>query len=262
MSDLKATHPSRLQSHRHRPYESVRRRLLLAMPFALAACESGPPVRTSFPPFDFSYLTRLRLNVATIDIDNSWQAAPDPREVGAYAPIPPAAALHQMALDRLAAGGGSGRAVFTILDASLLRFSGRVEANFAVRLSATSGDATRSAYAEARVARSQSFDDDDPATLRETLYTLVKQAMDDMNVEFEYQVRRSLHDWLQTTSTTAPLPPAVQTQDLPPPPSGAPASLAPPPPPGAMSPGAMSPPPRMLRPPAMPRMTDPNDQPD
>jgi hypothetical protein len=257
MSDLKATKAAIRPTAPHGSSRPMARRLLLGLPFALAACESRPPARTNYPPFDFSYLTRLRLNVATIDIDNSWHAAPDPREVGAYAPIPPATALHQMALDRLGAGGGSGRAVFTILDASLLRFSSRVEGVFAVRLSATSGDATRSAYAEARVSRSLSLDDDDPATLREALYTLVKQAMDDMNVEFEYQVRRSLHDWLQTTSTTAPLPPPVRTQDLPPPPNGAPASLAPPPPPAGMSP-----PPGTLRPPAMPRMADPNEQPE
>jgi hypothetical protein len=40
--------------------------------------------------------------------------------------------------------------------------------------------------------------------------------MEDMNVEFEYQVRRSLRDWLQEP-TTAPPPPPVERQPLGPP---------------------------------------------
>jgi hypothetical protein len=38
--------------------------------------------------------------------------------------------------------------------------------------------------------------------------------MDDINVEFEYQLRRSLSEYLQTTSPGAPPPPPVQSQDL------------------------------------------------
>jgi hypothetical protein len=218
------------------------RGVAVAVALLLAACVQAPPARTSFPPFDFTYLTKLRLNVATVDIDDSWQAPPDPRQIGAYAPIAPVAALHQMAIDRLGAGGTSGRAVFTIIDASLLRGGGRINGNFAVRLTVTNADGTRSAFAEARVARSSTLVDDDPATLRDALYTLVKQAMDDMNVEFEYQVRRALRDWLQTTAPNAPLPPPVQSQDLPPPGSAFP-SLPPDTAPG------LSPPPSNLPPP-------------
>jgi hypothetical protein len=237
------------------------RRWLLAVPLALAACAGDAPVRTSFPPLDFSYLTKLRLNVASVEIDDSWFAPPNAREVGAYAPIPPAAALHQMALDRLGAGGGSGRAVFTIVDASLLRGRGRIDGSLAVRLTATSGDGARSGYAEARVVRTLTLPDDDPATLRDALYKLVKQAMDDMNVEFEFQVRRSMRDWLQTTSDNAPPPPPVQSQDLPPPGAATGGATT-----GGAGPTPLAPPPdtpesHFNRPdPGMPRMSDPDDQ--
>ena len=49
---------------------------------------------------------------------------------------------------------------------------------------------------------------------RSVLYDFVGQMMTDMNVEFEFQVKRSLRDWLQLTATDAPPPPPVQSQDL------------------------------------------------
>jgi hypothetical protein len=41
--------------------------------------------------------------------------------------------------------------------------------------------------------------------------------MSDMNVEFEFQVRRSLKEYLQDTATAVPTPAPVQSQDLAPP---------------------------------------------
>jgi hypothetical protein len=49
--------------------------------------------------------------------------------------------------------------------------------------------------------------------LRSALYDMTKQMLDDMNVELEFQIRRSLRDNLQST-TTAPAPPPVEQQDL------------------------------------------------
>ena len=57
--------------------------------------------------------------------------------------------------------------------------------------------------------------------LRTALYDITTQMMQDMNVEFEFQVRQSLRDWLQV-ATTAPPPPPVEQQPL-----GAPVRPAP-----------------------------------
>jgi len=70
-------------------------------------------------------------------------------------------------------------------------------------------------YAEARVTRATAVSAD-AEPLRQTLYTLTTQMMRDMNVEFEYQLRRTLHDWLEeTTPASSAVPAPVEQQPLP-----------------------------------------------
>ena len=66
----------------------------------------------------------------------------------------------------------------------------------------------RSGFAQAIVSRQHSGPIDD---LRGTLYDVTKAAMDAMNVEFEYQVRRNLGPWLLSASAA---PPPVEQQPL------------------------------------------------
>jgi uncharacterized protein (DUF2336 family) len=81
----------------------------------------------------------------------------------------------------------------------------------AVHLDVVTTESVRAGFAEAQVTRTASV----PGDLRQALYDLTRQMLDDMNVEFEFQVRRSLRDWLQDT-TTAPPPAPVEQQELPP----------------------------------------------
>ena len=53
----------------------------------------------------------------------------------------------------------------------------------------------------------------DDTPLDAVLYQITKTLMDTMNVEFEYQVRRSLRDWLIAAPAPAPAP--VEQQPLP-----------------------------------------------
>jgi hypothetical protein len=190
-------------------------RLTLAAPLAVAGC-GGTPVQTVFPPLTYDYLTKLRLDVSAIEIDDSWNAQFGATQIGALSPVRPAAALRQMAQDRLVAAGESGRAIFKIQDATISQIRSRLQASFAVQLSLSTTDGTRSGYAEARVVRSSTLLDDDAPALRAALYQITKATMDDMNVELEFQVRRSLRDHLVADDTvgTAPPPPPVQQQDL------------------------------------------------
>ncbi len=188
----------------------------------LAGCGGGddaPPPTETFPALDYGYLPKLRLNVASVQVDDSWTPASDSGQHVEYlSPEQPLDALRDMAHTRLVTAGASGQARLVIEDASILRQDNRLDGSMAVRLDVSTGDGTRSGFAEARVARSLPESPDQSDGGRTAAYQLTKQMMDDMNVELEYQVRRTLSDYLQGAESTAPLPPPVQTQDLPPPP--------------------------------------------
>jgi hypothetical protein len=76
--------------------------------------------------------------------------------------------------------------------------------------------------------RSRRIDDDSREGIRAELYDMVKQMMASMNVELEFQIRRSLRDYLESGQPGAPPTPGpVEQQDLPPPASVPPSTLAP-----------------------------------
>lgn len=187
----------------------VARRMLLLLPLLAGACGGGDMPRSSFPPLTYTYLTPLRLNVSAVE----QAPPPSPGPLDDSNPAPPAQALLQMAQDRLAAGGSLGRAVFTVDDATITRTRGGLNGTMAVHLDVLTSDGTRAGFAEARVSRRV---DGIGSDLRAALYDITAQMMQDMNVEFEFQVRQSLREWLQE-ATTAPPPPAVEQQPLSPP---------------------------------------------
>ncbi|MDA8249824.1 MAG: hypothetical protein M0Z28_11685 [Rhodospirillales bacterium] len=186
-----------------------------ALPTLLLGCAQPAPPQ-SFPPLTFGYLTKLKLDVANIGVDNAWtpSTVANGEHVESQSPAQPVDALRRMVQDRLIPGGTTGAAVVTIDDASLTRVTDRFEASFAVHMDIHNADGTRSGYAEAKVARTRTISNYAPPAVRQALYDLVKATMADMNVEFEYQVRHSLKDWLQTTAPAAPVPPPVEQQDL------------------------------------------------
>lgn len=182
------------------------RRSLLLLPLLAAGCAGDAPARNDFPPLTYGYLTPLRLNVASIE----EAPPPPPGPLNGINPASPAQALLRMAQDRLAASGSLGRAVFTVEDASITRSGGGLDGALAVRLDVMTSDGTRAGFAQARVSRrAEGIGSDLPAAL----YDITAKMMQDMNVEFEFQVRQSLREWLQET-TTAPPPAAVEQQPL------------------------------------------------
>ncbi len=189
------------------------RRSVLLLPFLAAACADDEAAPRSYPLPSYSFLTLLRLNVANIEIDDRSPPA-GAGSIEALAPVRPVDCLKQMANDRLVASGSAGRAVFVIDRATLVRQGAVVDGVLAVHLDVFAGSGgERAGYAEARVARRRASTDSDE-NMRSVLYDFTLQMMNDMNVEFEFQVKRSLREWLQLTAGTAPPPPPVQTQDL------------------------------------------------
>jgi hypothetical protein len=183
--------------------------LLLAF-LTLAAC-AGPSKPRDFAPLTYDYLPQIRLNVASVDVDNRFVPA-SRDEVSDRSPIPPVVALRQMAQDRLKAFGTSGRAVLVIKDALLVRGRDEVVGRMAVELDVYTSDDKRAGFATAEVLQRRSGEMGD---LQGTLYDLTKAMMDRMNVELEFQVRRSLRDWLLPDVPADKV--SVQQQDLAPP---------------------------------------------
>lgn len=218
------------------PGPAATRRLVLALAagLALSACggrEEAPltsPPGTQFPPLAYDYLMPLRLNVGSVAIEQSF--VPQSGDLGGIAPVPPVSALRQMGQDRLGAFGADGRAVFTVRDATLRRESDEYVGVFAVTLALFNGD-TRVGFAEAQVNRRRTISAIMPRDA--ALYALTKDLMDQMNVEFEYQVRQTLRDFLVAAPSAAP---AVEQQPL-----TAPAAAAAPPPASSLVPAASAP---------------------
>ena len=193
-----------------------RRAFLLAplLPaFLVSACSDDPPP-SSYPPPSYDYLTTIRLNVGRVDIDDSWAPRGAARRVEHLAPVTPREALRRMAEDRLVAGGTTGRAVFVIEDASIIRGPRNYEATLAVRLDMADDAGNRIGQATARVVQVRPVRGETERAVRDDLYAFVRDLMNDMNVEFEYQMRRALRDALQSTTPTVPEPGPVESQSL------------------------------------------------
>jgi hypothetical protein len=210
------------------PKPGLTRRSAVLLPILFAACGREEP--ENFPALRYAYLPPIRLNVARIDIQQRFIPSGVAPDVSQLAPVSPVEALRAMAEDRLVAFGAAGQAVFSILDASLVRHRDLIEGAMAVRLEIFGPDGQPAGFAEARVSRQHTGDSD---SLRATLYDMVRLMMDAMNVEFEYQVRRVLRAWL--SSGTAAETPVEQTPLGAP---GAPSPLGP----GAPPSGSAAPP--------------------
>ncbi len=231
---------------------------LLAL--ACGACGGDEtPAPASFPPLTYGYLTKLSLNVGTIQVQDAHQPL-GAADVAAQSPVPPAEALAQMARDRLFAAGTTGSAVFTIDQASLQREpGGAVDGALVAHLDVLGSAGNLEGTARMQVTRQHvpgSEDESEPAVL----YSMTKQMLDDMNVELEYQIKRSLQAWLVPAGAVAA---PVQAQPLESPPSeggsappatGVPSALPPAvPPDGEAAPAPpMSPPPGFLHLPGQP----------
>ena len=190
------------------------RRSALLLPLLATACAAPEPPR-SFAPLRYDYLTPITLNVGVIDIDDHWQPI-SPADLSSLSPVRPKDALIALAQDRLRVGGSTGKAVYTIDDASLVQNGDSVLGSLAVHLDVYDADNARAAYAEARVARTRTGLGPRSA-LAGLLYDFTKQMMDAMNVEFEYQVRRSLQAWLVSAPKAEPAVGPVEQQPLAPP---------------------------------------------
>ncbi|HUB43471.1 MAG TPA: hypothetical protein VMB73_00670 [Acetobacteraceae bacterium] len=218
------------------------RRASLLLPFLLSACGGG---EETFPPLRYNYLPPIRLNVASFSIEQRFYPSGVRPDITGQDPVHPVEALRTMAEDRLQAVGTTGQAVFAITNASLTKVGGVITCGLTVVLEIYPTPGVRSGFAQATVSRQHIGSVDNmPATL----YDLTKNAMNALNVEFEYQVQANLQAYLATTTSVQPPVEAqpLQTAPAAPPPPG---SLVPP---ANASPTPLAPNPPMSAPPTSP----------
>jgi hypothetical protein len=96
--------------------------------------------------------------------------------------------------------GTTGRAVFNVTTANLVRDRARLTCLLGCRLEILSPEGGRLGFVEAQASRVVTGPD---AERPRAADLLLRRTMDDLNVEFEFQVRRNLKDWLVTAG---PLP--------------------------------------------------------
>jgi len=171
--------------------------LALAAPLGLAACSSEPPVQTSFPELQYTYLPQITLKVANVQVRDEYVPGPNAAQLIATAPEAPAAVLERMAHERLIGDGSPGSAVFAIKRASLNQVGDDLQGTMTVELSVETSNGERVGYADATVSRSETAPSNEtPDRMRAALYDLTKRMMADMNVELQYQIQKSLPEWL------------------------------------------------------------------
>jgi hypothetical protein len=186
---------------------AICRRTVFLVPLALAYCsdDDADVSPSQFASLRYDYLPPIQLNVSSIDVQQRFIPSGVPPDVTGSDPAPPIEALRTMANDRLQALGTANKATFAILDASLTRTKDVIRGQLAVSLTITDDAGKELGFAQAHVERSHAGR---VANLRQDLYDMTKAMMDDMNIEFEYQVRRNLKEWL--TSSAAPDTPVRQ----------------------------------------------------
>ena len=167
-----------------------RRRTLLLLPLLAGCGGEDAPQGAALPPgpIEYRHLTPLPLNVATIRLSPDAPVA-TPGDIGAGLRPSPADAVRTMARDRLVAAGTTGEAAFTIGQAAMLRSGGGLQCLLTCRLDIFDAEGERRGFVEAQAQRGRSGGQAGAPGAAELL---LRETMDVLNVEFEFQIRRAL----------------------------------------------------------------------
>jgi hypothetical protein len=192
----------------------MNRRDFLLATLALAACESGPPPRPTFPDIRFTDKPPLRIDARAIDIERQFRSTLQAPYVEHLFPVPPERAMENWARDRLQATGTTRRVRVRIIDAAVKET--RLEPTPGVRGAFTTDQAERydataemtldlmgeRGFAERSVAvkasRSRTVPEDITPNERERVwYELTQLLMADLDAELERQIRANFGFYLQ-----------------------------------------------------------------
>ena len=202
------------------------RRTVLILPLALGACASTPPPpQADGPPIGYTHLTQIRLDVATIVIEDRMPT-PGPADVGRSLQPSAAEAVRIMGRDRLAAFGSENRARFGVTRAQMLRTRNpagtgviasdpgeQLSCQLTARHDILDANDRRLGFAEASAERTRNVEST-AVGRRLGAESLLRQTMFDLNTEFEFQIRRALRPYLVEGNQAAP-PQPVGREELP-----------------------------------------------
>lgn len=192
------------------------RRAALLLPLLAAGCAGSDPPPAPLAPIAYRYLTPLPLNVADIAIAPADPPG-TPGDLGATLQPRPAEAVRIMGRDRLTAVGTVGSGRFAVTRATLLRGSG-LSCAVGCRLEILGADDGRLGFIEAEARATATGTE---ASRADAAARLLRRAMDDLNVEFEFQLRRNLRAWLVVVppgtvgAVPAPPPGSIAREELP-----------------------------------------------
>jgi len=175
---------------------------------SLAACEQAP-TPSAVPPITFGNKAPLRLNVASINVLESYRPPMNAPHVDHTLPTPPIMAIKQWAGQRLVAAGGQGNLEITIEDASvketnLKRKDGiegfftdqqseRYDAHVHVTIKLYDGVQTISvAQGDVDVARMQTVGEKETVSQREKILNAMVQ---DMMLRFDSEAENRLRQY-------------------------------------------------------------------
>ncbi len=200
---------SRRSTRRDRPGLAARvlwAFLCLGLGLSLTACQIDPP-ETAFPELTFDHRPPLSFDVARIEVEQAYQPQVEPPHVEQQMPLPPAAAAARWARDRLRAGGGEGRLVFTVREASVIERplektgglaglwtvdqSERYDVRLVMTMTLYNGFGAQEASATVTATRSATVPEDASLNQREAIwFALVEKLMRDSDHQLEETLRR------------------------------------------------------------------------
>lgn len=180
---------------------------------SLTGCVTTPPTAT-YPEITFKHLKPLNLQVDKLSVVDQYQAPMSGNHVEHRVPQPPEKALKRWANDRINAIGGTNRARFTILDASVqeqrletdkdikARFtneqSEKYDASLRAKLEILDSLGNVLGQSEAHVRRTQTVPEDATLDEREKMwFELTEKMLGDFNTHMEKNIREHLSRWIK-----------------------------------------------------------------